>query len=135
MSTAIKVVILLRQTRWQSRDHWFLWEVHVYDQFICYRLIVCCVIIKDNQTRNLSTCRPYSFISEYYLQTGTYILISVFWNSNNNNNNLPTHFPLWIFLRKPLLQSSLAGQCSQGCPQALPMVAQHSCLVHTTPGS
>lgn len=35
----------------------------------------------------------------------------------------------------PRSQSSCRGQASHGCPQATPTVAQHSCRVHTTPGS
>lgn len=49
--------------------------------------------------------------------------------------SLPTHCPLWMLRKNPLSQSNLTGHCSHGCPHALPTVAQHSCLVHTTPCS
>ena len=66
-----------------------------------------------------------------------YVIISIkmynFVIRRNGGDTVPTHWPLWMLRRNPSSQSSLEGHCSHGWPQALPTVAQHSCLVHTTP--
>ena len=45
------------------------------------------------------------------------------------------HFPVWTFFKNPGWQDNFSGQLSQGCPQALPIVAQQSCFVQTTPSN
>ena len=54
----------------------------------------------------------------------------------HSTNSLPWHVFFCRFGMYPRLHGcGVVGHCSHGSPHAMPMVAQHRCFVHDTPGS
>lgn len=100
---------------------------------------------------HMSKSREHSLMSSHFSVTTFFVYPSL--HSHVYEPGLLTQFPPsqipgmashsftswhpreWMLVMYPRSHSSLAGQAWQGWPQARPMVAQHSCRVHTTPGS